>query len=821
MADLTSRIMVVISASSAGAVKELNDLKGAADRTGSQFDTIGKKAGLAGATIRTALVAGAGMLAGAGLVSFLQDSVDAFAESQKAADLFAKAMNTSGENAGKLSTYLNTLGIDTNDLIEINAEFGKALKTNGDALDGMGVSLKKNADGSVDTADAFVQVVDGLKGIKDGSERSQVALKFFGEEGTKQLAPLIFGSKNLKDTLEDLQFVYDPKRAQEYAAAQQDLDLAFMTLQRTIGQALIPAFTDAARAATDVINFLGEIPVQTYLVVGGFVALKGATSFLGPAFSSALSAAATGVTGLGAAAEAAGGKAGLVKTGFGNVVKAIGPWNIAMAGLAAGITAIGIGAENAKDRLQEFAADLDETQGSVQRNAQAMLDSSSAWERFWVTLTNNDDALNPGTWTKILNEALAAAFSTATTDAEAYEAALRKTKDEMGSAAAAAVDYQAQQKTLNDAVASFIDQDPAVTWQNIADAAGDANVATLEQKQAANLAEIAMGMYAVSIQGVVDWQTRLADSAAGAESKLGDLQDTLGEVGKIVDNPETWENEVVLNTAQAKADLYEYVGVLANSGLTAEQIIPLLVDLQNRDGTSTEADAIIQGVIDSITGKSNEVPPIDVQTALDPSSTATTQAGIDALAAPKTTDVTVNTTYGPGGYDAVKARKDFLVAPETGTLSIDTGFSPDGYNAVKARKDFLLQAGTTTLDIGTNFSPDGYNALKMRKDYLAQNVAATVTNNVLFAPDGYLALKARKDYLSQNRTATITINQVTGTKVAAGGGEDEEGRPRRIPNLYASVQPTNIFKVAIDGQPLRAWIRSEVAAAQPARAGVA
>jgi uncharacterized protein YoaH (UPF0181 family) len=758
--SFTDRILVVLDSTSAGAVKEMDRLQRSTKEADKGVSALGK-------TMKGALVAGAAAFAGAGLVSFLNTSVTAYSEAAKKAGELAKATGGSVENVSRMTAALQDNGVSAEQTAALLSKFTATVGKNDALLGKYGVTLKKNADGSADYADAMVQVIDNIAKIGDASKRQAALTEVFGKKQAAVFQELAASGVSLSDAMQAVSKyrVFDSEdvaRAVQYDDAMDKLGGSVQGLQFALGEALVPALSATADVLAEVVEFMSGIPVEVYAAVGGFVALKGAMSFFGPALSSAVSDVALAMTGLGAV------KPGELAKG---IVSAIGPANLALAGLAGAFIAVSLAQDNFEQSVRDAVPRLKELEDAGATSAQAIKQvaseieaNSNVFENFWAALAG-DSRGGGGSWKDWLVVIpllggylgdLIDAFTEGGDDAQAYENELRKVADEMGALAAATADAEVKQRSLNDILA-----EGGATAEQIAAAASEAAAAQSAANAVTEAAAVAMGLYAVSIQGVVDWQSRLATGAADAQSALGSLQDTLGRVGAVMDDPETWENEVVLNTAQAEADLYRYVGILANSGLTAEQIIPLLIDLQNRDGTSAEADAVVQGVIDAITGKSNEVPPLLVGTALDPNSQANTQAGIDGLTAPKTTAITVTTEYPGGGYEGAKARADYLSQERKGSIAIDVRFSPDGYNAIKARVD----------------------------------------------------------YLAQNRTATITqvVNQVTGTRVA---GVEQQSIGGGV-NAAAMFSPINMVRVSLDGRELRSVIDDEIRALTPARQEVA
>jgi hypothetical protein len=520
---------------------------------------------------------------------------------------------------------------------------------------------------------------------------------------------------------------------------------------------------------------MSGIPVEVYAAVGGFVALKGAMGFFGPALSGAVSDVALAMTGLGAAAENAGGKAELVKKGLGGAVSAIGPWNLALAGLAATFTAVSMGADNAQARLEQFAAGMDGSLQSLQSSAADMLASSSPWERFWVSLTNSTQSLNPGTWTRILNEALVALFDDSMADVEVYENALRKVREEMGSTAAAAADLAVQQKDLNDLITAFLQNDPSVTWADITAAAQEAAEAQGLVTEATRIAAEQMAIATGDVGFFLDALQRL-DNIGG--SSVESLKASLEGIS-FADVAGTWANEAVIGAENA----YDTILGGLKSALEAKPDLDLTAWLDQFRGLSPELDAVINQVLADV--------------------------GSD-----KKLQAALGITPDPSVGEA-QAALDALGNPVEGSFDLSTG---EGVAAAKASKDELAKPVDTTITFATKFDPGGYDAVKARKDYLVQDRTGRVGIDVNFSPDGYLALKSRVDYLSQNRTATITqvVNQVTGTRADGGGGSGDTGR-----SANTLFSPINMVRVSLDGRELRSVIDDEIRALTPTTQEVA
>ena len=262
---LQDQILVVIKASADGAIRELDQVGMSAKGADSQAINLGK-------TLKAGLVAGATALAGAGLVSYLNDSVTAFQDAQVAASQFARATNATVEEAGKFTTVAGALGLEMNDLIEINAEFSKKVQEQPGLLKALNVEVAKNADGSTNMTKTLVATIDALGQMEDGLLAAQTAAQLFGEEGSKQLAGFYLQGIKVSDLMDRIDFVDRSDDAKEYAAATIEMNLAMQQLQVTIGAALVPVLTELIDAGLAVTGFLKEIPGPVYLIVGAFVA---------------------------------------------------------------------------------------------------------------------------------------------------------------------------------------------------------------------------------------------------------------------------------------------------------------------------------------------------------------------------------------------------------------------------------------------------------------------------------------------------------------------------------------------------------------------
>ena len=882
MADLTSRIAVIISASSAGAVKELNDLQRQADKAGDSFDTIGKRAGLAGSTIKAGLVAGATALVGTQLVTFLDDAVNAYGDAAKAAGELAATTGSSVESVSRMTAALEDNGIASEESAKLLGKFTSGFGKNEAAIRDLGVVLKRGEDGAIDYAAAMVDTIDAINRIPDAAKRAEVIKDIFGKQAVTALNELAASGVDLADAMEAVSKyrVFDTddvRRAVAYDDAMDALGGSVQGLQFALGQALIPALSGAVEgfaglveSSTPVIEFFAGIPAEVYLVVGAVAALNVAlkSQLVAGAFSAVLTGGAQLITGM-AILRTEMGLTAAAATAASNTMKAAflsNPVGWALIALATAFTGITLATKRSDEQVIRYIDRLHELEDAGHSTADALgmtaeeFENSAGWmDRFLQGMNTGNwwDWLAPNRWVS----AVTGAFTEGGADVWNFRDRLEDAREELGEYEYKAGLVQVTQAELNELIASGVTSGAEfdAALRDAAEAAQD----TAREQEILNAALAAYnGITSEAIELTDDFYGALL-STERANQRVTDAIKAYNEEGG-----QTRENLLdIVDAARSAADAQvqqweiaqQRLGIyVSESERAAQRVSALRVQLQQPNLPPDAAARLQQEVASIIAAATREnggkipvgftVEDIDASIAtiqaalndpnldpnirtaleLDLASLETVKTNIAALGTEGATEVkvevTAETAEAQGKVDGLKTQLDGVEGDRTASVTVTTSFEPGGYEAVKARSDFLAQTRQGLVTIDTSFEPGGYNAIKARSDFLAQTRRGLVNIDVAFQPGGYNAAKARVDYLAQNRTATITVNQVTrrSTVDVGGGGEGFSlQRQQRIPNLYANVQPNNVFKVNIDGQPLRAWIRTEVAAAQPVRAGVA
>jgi hypothetical protein len=316
---------------------------------------------------KAALLAG-----GVELGDWLRDSISGFIEGARASSAMATSMNATVEQAGAFLTLVGSVGLELNDLIEIQAEF--ATKTR-DGLTMLGDELQHNNDGTVNWSQTIVDTLDHLQGITDATERNRLGFAMFGEEGYKQMSRLLSSGVSVKDALAQIGTPF----TDEDVAAVKDYDRMMMQLSqqaggfgRTLGRAVLPLLSGLVDAGQDLADVIGAIPgpllaTGAAAVILGIAMRKAGTdgtwlaAGLGRASGAAaafrLSASVTSRTsaamGVGLASARAG-ASGLLSA-FG------GPWGVAMLAVGAGMAIVSQGVETFEANAKKAAAAIETT----------------------------------------------------------------------------------------------------------------------------------------------------------------------------------------------------------------------------------------------------------------------------------------------------------------------------------------------------------------------------------------------------------------------------------------------------------------------------
>ena len=885
MAGFTDVISVVIKASSAAAVQELNSLQKEASRTDQAMDSLGKKIGLTGSAIKAGLAAGAVALVGTGLVKFLQDSVAAFGDAAKAAGELATATGGSVEEVSRMQAALEDSGVSAETSAALLTKFTTNAGKNSKALADLGVVMKTNKDGSIDYADAMVQTVDAIDKIGDSSKRNQLLVQFFGKQGAAAFNELRASGVSLADSMKaiDTARVFgtsDVQAAYEYDQAIDDLNASFKGIQFVVGKEVVPALSDLINMGTGVIEFFTTLPGPV-VQLGEALGIAGLAVYgLGKAFAF-LKGEAVGTLIVGLldsiallppalfAAETAAGKAGVAFGVLGNAAKSLAVAAAPMIILTAAVTAL-MGAMESAKNIRNFISDSDNLNVSLREQAQAVADTDSVWSTF--VNGNNVEKIMGNIAVKTRDAAEASLENADATEAEraaaqalidimgegssAQQAANLDTEEgrkaqeayarSLSASATASKEATDKQRDLADIVANG-----ATSQQELTDAVVAAGEAQAEQNRISETSKRLMDEYAAATYGAVDATFALfdkefaaADAHRAANKALEDYNATMKDTKATEDDRASALDDLVeaqLRDVAAAAASTEQQDLLNGSHKDAAYYIGLQVDA-------------LQKLVDS------HVLPADaeaqLQTFIGQLETAQTKAGEGINAEVGVTiSASVDTQMevlkqqirqaGQAGNESLvqdlQARLDALTADQTADVTVvvtNADVVAATLSGLAAPRSSVL---TITADTGAAQgqydSLDDWRESQLRvilDDTEAQAQYAVLDDwretHLTVVLDGADAVRATLDRLDDWRTVRINV-ETSGVGAAraalASVGANSAGAQSlgRIglpqPTFNPTYSPVNMVRVSVDGRELRSVVRDEIQALSPTLEAVA
>lgn len=225
----------------------LNDARGAASKFGDAIGTIFKGAGVAMAGLVTGAAAITGALVkGASDVSKYGDNIDKM--SQK--------MGISAEAYQEWDAILQHSGSSIDGMQRGMMTLSNAAVKGSDAFKKLGISEKDVA--SMSQEDLFAEVIKGLQGMEEGSERTALAQELLGS-AAKDLGPLL--NTSAEETEEMRQRVHElggvmsddaVKAAAAYQDTLQDMQTAFQGLSRGLLTDFMPSITGVMGGLTEI-----------------------------------------------------------------------------------------------------------------------------------------------------------------------------------------------------------------------------------------------------------------------------------------------------------------------------------------------------------------------------------------------------------------------------------------------------------------------------------------------------------------------------------------------------------------------------------------
>jgi hypothetical protein len=287
MATFTDRLELLITATSKGAVKEIQSTAAATEEltaaqkvmgagqglVNSQLQKFGITAGEAGTALKVAGVA-AGAFAAVEVGKWAFDAAKAFADVTGQVRAFQRVAGTSAEDSSRLVAVTKELGINTTSAETGFFQLGKRIALGKDTLDQYGASVIRSKDGNVDMAATLESAATAYQKITDPAARDAFIFQNFGKTG-RDLIPL------LQQSTSELQHFFDAaaahhevfsqadlERGRQFSLAMRELSQTFEGLKISAGQAVAPVFTSIAQSLSNTITSVDQA-TQSFGGLGG------------------------------------------------------------------------------------------------------------------------------------------------------------------------------------------------------------------------------------------------------------------------------------------------------------------------------------------------------------------------------------------------------------------------------------------------------------------------------------------------------------------------------------------------------------------------
>ncbi len=571
------------------------DQTAAQGRATTQMDEAGRSSGRLRERM-DGVVASAVALGGAGLVAVLRGIGEGFATDARNAGQLATSMNATVEQAGAFLGLVGSLGLELNDLLEIQAEFAQKVTDNSAALQKLGVQTERNADGTVNWSSTLVNFLDQLQGVKDATERNRLGFMFLGEEGFKQLSRLVNSGVDVRDALEQIGTPFteaDVAMAAEYDAAMMNLALTSQRTQQQLGRLLLPVLAGIAEGIGDVVDVVEEVPLPLAVATVAALAL-GLTGFTptavaGARLSGVIAAVNAQLAVYRVAAAIGGTSSALLGAGMGAAsaagsrlsALAGGPLGLALLGLAGLYTLARGGVDDFRESSRKAAVQLEEGRNATDGQAQSLrqlsrqlAEDAGFFERYAASARSAADALEgTGASDPLGLIALQDAFGQGELAAGAYEKEIERARQELGAFGLQSEAAQTTTRALNDLIA-----EGTTSGTEFAEAVRAAAEAEAAQSRTTDLAEAALAAYVATTRDAVQTQLDLFSAQLQQRDGLIGLQQVVHEARDAVDDLSTPWNEVEEATNRVIGAALSYGGTAADAAVAAARATGTVVD---------------------------------------------------------------------------------------------------------------------------------------------------------------------------------------------------------------------------------------------------
>ena len=624
------------------------------------------------------LRAQAGQLVGGFLVGdWLRDQTTAYLEGARGAQTLAASMNATIEQGGQLSQLFTTLGLDSADLLEIQAEFATKIGEGGRNLQTFGAAVQTNANGTVNWAGTLVDALTHLQRIPDATERNRLGFQLFGEEGYKQLSRLLTSGMSVEEALDAIGTPFtaeDVRTAQEYDRELMRMNLSSGELGRTISRAVVPVAADLAEGAADVVTAVSQIPLPLSLAGAaaitmgrtGFDPLTRASDAARGGFDRLRDAVSTAAAGVDASAGRVSRAAGVARAGVGQLTGALGgPAGVALLAIGGAWAAASAGAEALEESAREAAVELEEMGGTTEeqldnsrRLARQLYEEAGLLERLSASYRANREARDENAWFDPAGfGGLFGAMGEGEGATRGFELAIEDARKELGEFGAQQALATQTSQSLNNLIAEGTTSGRAFTT-----AVEEAARAQAEESRTSDLAAASIAAYRAttdqavqSVRNLIDAQLSQLDASYGFLSAMDAANAATDDTGTSVDEVAEAHlrlQQAALTAADAAADAAvaqaqaagRIVTPLEEARLRADTMINDLQLRLNTPGLSTAAQEDLQGLVDRLreAQENGDVAALVTLTGVDDA-----EAGLDEVSGDRESRVNVESRGGP------------------------------------------------------------------------------------------------------------------------------------------------------------------------------
>lgn len=164
----------------------------------------------------------------------------------------SRTLGITGEEAGTLNTALGDIYTDADTYTGAFLKFNRALRTNSDELRNLGVDVDGLKNGQKDSNQVFMEAIQIVGQYKPGIDQTQVAMKLFGRSVDDVHKLMKLNAQVLADAKkknQELNLVITEEgvaATKKYKAAMNDVGDVLSGLKKTIGEEVMPIFTESA-----------------------------------------------------------------------------------------------------------------------------------------------------------------------------------------------------------------------------------------------------------------------------------------------------------------------------------------------------------------------------------------------------------------------------------------------------------------------------------------------------------------------------------------------------------------------------------------------